>query len=321
MKFKIPSFRLCCSSKRLPTLPSIYCLSPTNPKARDNVYPNLPPPPPPPSTPVLQYMVQNITSNRRANSCNNNPHIVHSDESTFCDSFNKDKKVVKSKGRTSMISSRTITNGLHKHHNHEKDMEEEEVSESLLSCYNSFSDEFCHNGNRPEIPETTSPIAETKLRTFILSEPDQVKVSCTRLPYFNGNKPKKEKFARHGKKLSNTEKVGEGSEKKQMKRKEMVVSRASSMTQRCSSGVEGMVKESFAVVKKSNDPYEDFKKSMMEMMMEMEMLKSEDMERLLQCFLDLNSRCYHGVIVRAFLDIWQQLFCETCVHQKSHNIS
>ncbi|KAK7409973.1 hypothetical protein VNO78_00422 [Psophocarpus tetragonolobus] len=72
--------------------------------------------------------------------------------------------------------------------------------------------------------------------------------------------------------------------------------------------VEGKVKESFAVVKKSKDPYQDFKKSMMEMITEMDMSEAEDLEQLLQCFLALNSRSYHAVIVRAFMEIWQQMF-------------
>ncbi|KAG5023554.1 hypothetical protein JHK82_019456 [Glycine max] len=69
--------------------------------------------------------------------------------------------------------------------------------------------------------------------------------------------------------------------------------------------VEGKVKESFAVVKKSKDPYEDLRKSMIT---EMEMSEAEDLEQLLQCFLALNSRSYHAVIVRAFMEIWQQMF-------------
>jgi uncharacterized protein (TIGR01568 family) len=75
-----------------------------------------------------------------------------------------------------------------------------------------------------------------------------------------------------------------------------------------SSRMEEKVKESFALVKKSKDPYEDFKKSMLEMIEEMEMYEAKDLEQLLQCFLALNSRDYHGVIVRAFMEIWQQMF-------------
>lgn len=72
--------------------------------------------------------------------------------------------------------------------------------------------------------------------------------------------------------------------------------------------VEGKVKESFAVVKKSEDPFEDFKRSMMEMILEKQMFEERDLEQLLQCFLSLNSRYHHGVIVEAFTEIWDTIF-------------
>ncbi|KAF5736063.1 transcription repressor OFP7 [Tripterygium wilfordii] len=73
--------------------------------------------------------------------------------------------------------------------------------------------------------------------------------------------------------------------------------------------VEGKVRESFAVVKKSKDPYEDFKRSMMEMILEKQMFEEKDLEQLLHCFLSLNSRDHHGVIIEAFYEIWEALFC------------
>ncbi|KAL7090363.1 hypothetical protein ACP275_12G036000 [Erythranthe tilingii] len=72
--------------------------------------------------------------------------------------------------------------------------------------------------------------------------------------------------------------------------------------------VEGKVKESFAVVKRSDEPYEDFKESMMEMIVEKQMFEERDLEQLLQCFLSLNSRHYHGIIVQAFSEIWDVIF-------------
>ncbi|XVF15733.1 hypothetical protein REPUB_Repub09cG0181100 [Reevesia pubescens] len=72
--------------------------------------------------------------------------------------------------------------------------------------------------------------------------------------------------------------------------------------------VDGKVRESFAVVKKSEDPYEDFKKSMMEMILEKQMFEDNDLEQLLHCFLSLNSRHHHGVIVQAFAEIWEAMF-------------
>ncbi|KAK0605519.1 hypothetical protein LWI29_027786 [Acer saccharum] len=72
--------------------------------------------------------------------------------------------------------------------------------------------------------------------------------------------------------------------------------------------VDGKVRESFAVVKKSQDPYEDFRRSMMEMILEKQMFEEKELEQLLHCFLTLNSRQHHKVIVEAFSEIWEALF-------------
>ncbi|XP_030448033.1 transcription repressor OFP7-like [Syzygium oleosum] len=69
--------------------------------------------------------------------------------------------------------------------------------------------------------------------------------------------------------------------------------------------------ESVAVVKRSENPLEDFKRSMAEMIAEKRMFGAGDLEQLLQCFLSLNSRQYHGVIVEAFAEIWQVLFFDS----------
>ena len=72
--------------------------------------------------------------------------------------------------------------------------------------------------------------------------------------------------------------------------------------------VEGKVRESFAVVKKSEDPYEDFRMSMMEMILEKQMFEEQDLEQLLHCFLSLNSCEHHAIIVEAFTEIWDALY-------------
>ncbi|KAM4118123.1 hypothetical protein ACB094_02G176600 [Castanea mollissima] len=85
--------------------------------------------------------------------------------------------------------------------------------------------------------------------------------------------------------------------------------------------VEGKVRESFAVVKKSEDPYEDFKRSMMEMILEKQMFDEKDLEQLLHCFLSLNDREHHGVIVQAFSEIWEALFCRRTSTRTSQRVS
>ncbi|XP_065049842.1 transcription repressor OFP7-like [Musa acuminata AAA Group] len=68
------------------------------------------------------------------------------------------------------------------------------------------------------------------------------------------------------------------------------------------------VRESFAVVKLSEDPREDFLRSMAEMVVEKEIFDADGLEQLLRCFLSLNSRQHHPAIVTAFEEIWDSLF-------------
>ncbi|KAJ8637616.1 hypothetical protein MRB53_011883 [Persea americana] len=72
--------------------------------------------------------------------------------------------------------------------------------------------------------------------------------------------------------------------------------------------VGGKVRESFAVVKSSRDPYGDFRSSMVEMIMEKEIFAPEELEQLLHCFLSLNTTHHHQIIVEVFSEIWETLF-------------
>lgn len=63
------------------------------------------------------------------------------------------------------------------------------------------------------------------------------------------------------------------------------------------------IEDSFAVVKDTDDPYQDFRQSMLQMIIDREMYSRNDLQQLLQCFLQLNSPHHHDVILRAFTDI------------------
>ncbi|PHU29686.1 Transcription repressor OFP6 [Capsicum chinense] len=58
-----------------------------------------------------------------------------------------------------------------------------------------------------------------------------------------------------------------------------------------------------AVVINSDDPFQDFKKSMLQMISEKEIYSSEDLEELLNYFLKLNSPSHHYIISQAFMEI------------------
>ncbi|RRT61885.1 hypothetical protein B296_00019201 [Ensete ventricosum] len=59
----------------------------------------------------------------------------------------------------------------------------------------------------------------------------------------------------------------------------------------------------FPVVKRSTDPYGDFRSSMSEMIVERGMSRARDLERLLHAYLHLNSPRHHLAILEAFADL------------------
>ncbi|KAF8086510.1 hypothetical protein N665_0622s0006 [Sinapis alba] len=67
------------------------------------------------------------------------------------------------------------------------------------------------------------------------------------------------------------------------------------------------VLESFAVMKRSVDPKKDFRESMVEMIEENNIRASKDLEDLLTCYLSLNPKEYHDLIIQVFEQIWRQL--------------
>ncbi|KAG1369723.1 transcription repressor OFP8 [Cocos nucifera] len=70
----------------------------------------------------------------------------------------------------------------------------------------------------------------------------------------------------------------------------------------------GVVEESVAVVKESSDPYIDFRDSMLQMIVEMEIYAWDDLRDLLHRFLALNSPSHHHLILQAFSEIWTGVF-------------
>ncbi|KNA04266.1 hypothetical protein SOVF_201190 [Spinacia oleracea] len=67
--------------------------------------------------------------------------------------------------------------------------------------------------------------------------------------------------------------------------------------------------DSFAIVKSSLDPHTDFMDSMMEMIQENNIRECKDLEDLLACYLSLNCKEYHPIIVKVFQKIWLDIFC------------
>jgi uncharacterized protein (TIGR01568 family) len=71
-----------------------------------------------------------------------------------------------------------------------------------------------------------------------------------------------------------------------------------------------MLEESVVVVKESNDPLGDFKQSMLQMIVEKEIVDKDELCELLRQFLALNSPQNHRLILQAFAEIWEEIFTE-----------
>ncbi|KAL9280228.1 Transcription repressor OFP10 [Arabidopsis thaliana] len=67
------------------------------------------------------------------------------------------------------------------------------------------------------------------------------------------------------------------------------------------------IDESVAMAKESINPFEDYKKSMNQMIEERYIETESDLKELLRCFLDINPSPQHNLIVRAFVDVCSHL--------------
>ncbi|XP_025981542.1 transcription repressor OFP5-like [Glycine soja] len=65
--------------------------------------------------------------------------------------------------------------------------------------------------------------------------------------------------------------------------------------------------ESFAMIKSSLDPKQDFSDSMTEMITENRISRPEEMEDLLACYLTLNADEYHDLIIKVFRQVWSDM--------------
>ncbi|KAL4281898.1 hypothetical protein GQ457_03G038900 [Hibiscus cannabinus] len=320
----IPSFQF-CRPKSLSSLaetpgPATHRLSPVNPKAFDICYPNLPAPPL--ATPDDSFDKRHLSPEMsfagcgcRTRSCTQplSPDVSFEFESldysskrettgshvvakahdsklqrkNEVDKKKKKMKEVKAIAAPASVSSRDsgcfTSEGT-----------ENEETETLITTSLSFSDDSSF-----ELDQSLAEIShmETKKSTKKLNNGEKV---MKRLRSF-GSKKKRGTSKPNGWKT----KGGGGalySEKMETQ------TRSSMMVHR--QAAEGKVSESVAVVTKSEDPYEDFKRSMLEMILEKQMFEAKDLEQLLQCFISLNSREYHETIVEAFTEIWEALFCD-----------
>ncbi|KZV51076.1 caldesmon-like [Dorcoceras hygrometricum] len=74
----------------------------------------------------------------------------------------------------------------------------------------------------------------------------------------------------------------------------------------------GTMFDGFAVLKSSFNPQQDFRNSMIEMIMEKEIRRTEELEELLACYLTFNCDEYHDLIIKVFRQVWFELNRGVC---------
>ncbi|URD80925.1 DUF623 domain containing protein [Musa troglodytarum] len=79
---------------------------------------------------------------------------------------------------------------------------------------------------------------------------------------------------------------------------------------KCRSSSQGgrRAEDGVVVVKETEDPLGEFRRSMLHMIVEKEIVDGAGLRELLRRFLALNSPRHHGTILRAFADVWQDVF-------------
>ncbi|XVE94733.1 hypothetical protein REPUB_Repub02eG0034500 [Reevesia pubescens] len=330
----ITSFQFCRSKKgsNLPVTPGpvTHRLSPVNPKALDISYPNFPAPPP--STPDYSFIkrhlspkIASISCGCRAKSCT---EYLSPDVSFESADYSWKKEATRlrivGKAQNSKLHRKnyeassngdiaSVSLSKYKVNKKEKKMEKVKAMASVSS-----RDSGCFSSEGAEIEETETLISTS--RSFSDDSSFEFDESQAEDSHMETKKNKK-KVVNNMKKMKRLRSFGsrkyKGSSKPNVSKTKTgpeneIPARGSilrrMMTPPCMA--EGKVRESVAVVKKSEDPYEDFKRSMLEMILEKQMFEAKDLEQLLQCFLSLNSRQYHGIIVEAFTEIWESLFCD-----------
>ncbi|EOY14727.1 hypothetical protein QUC31_000186 [Theobroma cacao] len=325
----IPSFQLCRSKKpsNLPEtpVPVIHRISPVNPKALDIGYPNFPAPPP--STPDHSFIkrrlspkIASVGCGCRARSCT---QYLSPDVSFESSDYSWKKEATRlnivAKAQKSKLQRENYEASFSDGRNGDISVKKKEKKMERVKAIASVSsrDSGCFSSEEAENEETETLISTS--RSFLddssIDELDQSLESLTEGSHMETKKNKKKAY--NTKKMKGLRSFGSkkdrGSNSIFSKTKtSSALSSEDLMLRRMMprEAAEGKVSESVAVVKKSEDPYEDFKRSMLEMILEKQMFEAKDLEQLLQCFLSLNSRQYHGIIVEAFTEIWEALFCD-----------
>ncbi|KAL2455012.1 transcription repressor OFP7-like [Forsythia ovata] len=284
IRLSLLSFQLCRPTKSslLPKVPlpaATYKFSSAfNSRSFDISYPNFPSPPP--STP--NHSLNKCNMNSKITSLGSGSCSMQCKDETASPVYYKMKKVDKPNAKMHNYTVSRVEREGKKDKITTKKLKAS-VSTSISSANSDKTKSILSSSPKSDLPNDLDYPLKTK-REGPLNENKKMKQKVIKSQRFNHC-------------TSNNEKDGN-----------RTVPESESRVKKSVYMVDGKVKESFVVEKRSADPYEDFKKSMLEMILEKQMFDANELDQLVLCFLSLNSRQYHAVILKAFVEIWEELF-------------
>lgn len=292
----IPSLQICrpkdpSASVHTP-VQAIYRLSPVNSKVFDISFPSNLIPSPPPTTPECHFVKRHVSTKV---DCGCGTQELSTDQRSFRSPRKKDLEAAP---RCHVVSKDEHQPKLTIKSNADKSPVW--VSKNKIKTIASLSsrDSGCFSSKEEDESETTLVSSSTRSLS---------NYSSTGLDHYSPDY--EDEDGRKKKKVNANIKQNRRHRRKASEVVDSTV-KASVLRRKIQGTVEGKVRGSVAVAKKSVDPYEDFKRSMLEMILQKQMFEAKDLEQLLLCFLSLNSSKYHRIIAEAFSDIWEILFCD-----------
>lgn len=155
----------------------------------------------------------------------------------------------------------------------------------------------------PQFPASASPVSSLILDREFYHKPNSKKQSKTKHNHKKKMEKNERRFSSRSRRLAHIEIQSSTDDDD-----DVFFSSRSRSSSDSSNETLTMKDNVVAVVKSSNDPYEDFRTSMVEMIVEKQIMNLKDLEMLLQSFLELNSRHHHRVILNVFVEILEALF-------------
>ncbi|KAL5227656.1 hypothetical protein ABZP36_015921 [Zizania latifolia] len=175
----------------------------------------------------------------------------------------------------------------------------------LFSIFSSSSSSFRRGGGKPKSPNASSTSTTTAFTATTAGGGTATSTDSSWGPAsFTTNSLFEEPAATHQEQPQEQETRRRRRQQRRRRRRAPSFARGDEQVQEHEPAYRRVAHESVAVAVDSSEPYEDFRESMVQMVVEKEIYAWDDLNDLLHQFLSLNSPRHHPLILHAFADLW-----------------